>query len=168
MRDLFQSEAGGGLPVPSGLHVAAGGGAPRGSYNHIPVPNRPLCRSSGRSVLPGCKPAGATGRNRPRSGIRGRNKGGKQSRTIYVLRERQCRKLPLRRESTELEHGQFVTSAWYRCEDCRNCPQRNACCQAKDPEKPKEIMLRKTFWELRSKSQETWMYPKFCVNIAER
>ena len=54
----------------------------------------------------------------------------------------QGRKLSLRRECTELKHGQFVTSAWYRCEDCGGCPKRNACCQAKDAEKPKEVMLR--------------------------
>jgi len=31
--------------------------------------------------------------------------------------------------------------AYYRCEDCRNCPHRTACCKAKDTEKPKEIMI---------------------------
>ena len=59
------------------------------------------------------------------------------------------RKLPLRRECTELQHGQFVTTAWYRCEDCGSCPQRSVCCQAKDAEKPKEVTLRRTFWEMR-------------------
>lgn len=66
----------------------------------------------------------------------------------------QGRKLPLQRECGELQYGQFVTTAWYRCEDCRNCSRRSACCQAKDPNKPKEVKLRKTFWELRAKSQE--------------
>lgn len=64
------------------------------------------------------------------------------------------RKLPLRRELTEQQDGQFVTTAWYRCEDCSNCPQRTACCKAKDQEKPKEIMLRKTFWEKRAQAEE--------------
>ena len=45
----------------------------------------------------------------------------------------QGRKLSLRRECTKLEHGQFVTTAWYRCEDCGHCPKRKTCCQAKDP-----------------------------------
>ena len=82
----------------------------------------------------------------------------------------QGRKLPLRRECTELEHGQFVTTAWYRCKDCSNCPKRSACCQAKDPEKPKEVMLRKTFWKLRGKSQENitterGIYLRMCRSI---
>ena len=80
------------------------------------------------------------------------------------------RKLSLRRECTELKHGQFVTTAWYRCEDCGGCPKRNACCQAKDAEKPKEVMLRKTFWELRGKSQENiaterGIYLRMCRSI---
>ena len=33
------------------------------------------------------------------------------------------RKLPLRRECTELQNGREVTTAWYRCEDCKG-----ACC----------------------------------------
>ena len=82
----------------------------------------------------------------------------------------QGRKLYLRRECTKLEHGQFVTTAWYRCEDCGHCPKRNTCCQAKDPEKPKEVMLRKTFWELRAGSQENitterGIYLRMCRSI---
>ena len=34
------------------------------------------------------------------------------------------RKLPLRRECTELQNGREVTTAWYRCEDCTGCPLR--------------------------------------------
>lgn len=64
------------------------------------------------------------------------------------------RKLPLRREYTELIDGQEVTSAWYRCEDCTGCPCRTKCCQAKDESKPKELKLRKTFWEKRGESQQ--------------
>ena len=80
------------------------------------------------------------------------------------------RKLSLRRECTELKHGQFVTTAWYRCEDCGGCPKRKACCQARDTEKPKEVMLRKTFWELRDKSQENMatergIYLRMCRSI---
>ena len=82
----------------------------------------------------------------------------------------QGRKLSLRKECTELKHGQFVTTAWYRCEDCGGCPKRNACCQARDTEKPKEVMLRKTFWELRDKSQENMatergIYLRMCRSI---
>ena len=36
----------------------------------------------------------------------------------------QGRKLKLRREMTEQRNGQFVTTAWYRCEDCAGCPCR--------------------------------------------
>ena len=64
------------------------------------------------------------------------------------------RKLPLRRETSELLNGHFVTTAYYRCENCKNCPQRGICCQAKDPEKPKEVTLKKTFWEKRTESQK--------------
>ena len=35
-----------------------------------------------------------------------------------------------------------------------NCPHRSACCQAKDIAKPKEVVLKKTFWEMRAASQE--------------
>ena len=82
----------------------------------------------------------------------------------------QGRKLSLRRECTDLEHGQFVTTAWYRCEDCSNCPRRVACCKAKDLETPKEIMLKKTFWALREKSQENittehGIYLRMCRSI---
>lgn len=82
----------------------------------------------------------------------------------------QSRKFPLRRECTALEDGQYVTTAWYRCEDCKNCPQRNACCKARDPEFSKEVMLRKTFWEKRAKPQanittERGIYLRMCRSI---
>jgi len=80
------------------------------------------------------------------------------------------RRLSLRRECTELKNGQYITTAWYRCEDCRNCPQREACCKAKDPEQPKELILRKTFWEKRAVSQanitsERGIYLRMCRSI---
>ena len=31
--------------------------------------------------------------------------------------------------------------ARYRCEDCQECPYREACCKAKDPEKQKELVI---------------------------
>ena len=80
------------------------------------------------------------------------------------------RKLPLRRESSELVDGHFVTTAHYRCENCRDCPRRSACCQAKDPEQLKEITLKKTFWEKRAQSQanittERGIYLRMCRSI---
>lgn len=72
----------------------------------------------------------------------------------------QGRRLPLRREETELTHGQFVTTAWYRCENCSECPQRIACCKAKEAERAKEIVLRKTFWQKRAESEASITTPR--------
>ena len=82
----------------------------------------------------------------------------------------QGRKLPLCRECTEAEDGHIVSTAWYRCEDCSNCPSRSACCQAKDPEQPKMVVLRKTFWEKRLVSQtnittDYGIYLRLCRSI---
>ena len=78
--------------------------------------------------------------------------------------------LSLRRETTELVQGRPVTTSWYRCEDCTNCPHRSACCQAKDIAKPKEVVLKKTFWEMRAASQENittehGIYLRMCRSI---
>ena len=70
----------------------------------------------------------------------------------YICAEE--RRLPLRRENTELQNGIPVTTAWYRCEDCGNCPQRSACCRKSDAEAPKELRLERTFWEHRAVSEE--------------
>ena len=51
-----------------------------------------------------------------------------------------------------MQDGQLVSTAWYRCEDCSECPCRVQCCRAKDLNKPKEIMLQKTFWEKRKQA----------------
>ena len=80
------------------------------------------------------------------------------------------RKLPLRRETSELLNGHFVTTAHYRCESCKDCPSRSICCQAKDPEQPKEVVLKKTFWEKRAQSQanittERGIYLRMCRSI---
>lgn len=64
------------------------------------------------------------------------------------------RKLPLRRELSELKHGQLVQTAWYRCEDCTSCPQRAQCSTAKDENKPKELKLQKTFQQKRAEAEE--------------
>ena len=66
----------------------------------------------------------------------------------------QGRKLCLRRECTEVKDGQFVTTAWYRCENCSGCPCRSQCCRAKDTEQPKTLVLQKTFWEKRAQATE--------------
>lgn len=66
----------------------------------------------------------------------------------------QGRKLHLRREETEARDGRFVSTVWYRCEDCSGCPCRAQCCRAKDPDKPKELVLQKTFWEKRAQAAE--------------
>ena len=80
------------------------------------------------------------------------------------------RKLPLRRECTELQNGREVTTAWYRCEDCKGCPLREKCCQAKDAEQPKELRVNKTLQELRTISQENitterGIYLRLCRSI---
>ena len=64
------------------------------------------------------------------------------------------RKLYCRKSSTELVNGVPVTKAWYRCEDCQNCPQREKCCRKKDVNAPKEVILQETFWEKRQESLE--------------
>ena len=64
----------------------------------------------------------------------------------------QGRKLYLRRETTQVQDGQLVSTAWYRCEDCSECPCRVQCCRARDLNKPKEIVLHKTFWEKRKQA----------------
>ena len=86
----------------------------------------------------------------------------------YICANR--RKLPLRKECTELQNGQFVTTAWYRCEDCKGCPLRENCCQAKDVEQPKELRVNKTLQALRKASQEniateSGIYLRLCRSI---
>ena len=66
----------------------------------------------------------------------------------------QGQKLNLRRESTELQNGRYVTTAWYRCESCSGCPVREKCCQAKNADQPKELRVNKTLQELRRASLE--------------
>lgn len=80
------------------------------------------------------------------------------------------RRLPLRRECTELQNGREVTTAWYRCEDCTGCSLREKCCQAKDIQQPKELRVNKTLQELRTISQENitterGIYLRLCRSI---
>ncbi len=64
------------------------------------------------------------------------------------------RKLYCRKVSTEVKNGTPVTRAWYRCENCSNCPQREKCCRKQDMNAPKEVILKETFWEKRAQSLE--------------
>lgn len=82
----------------------------------------------------------------------------------------QGRKLYLRRETTEVQDGQLVSTAWYRCEDCSGCPCRSQCCRAKDPDRPKELVLKKTFWEKREQAArniltERGLHLRLCRSI---
>ena len=64
------------------------------------------------------------------------------------------RKLYCRKVSTEVHNGIPVTRAWYRCESCKNCPQREKCCRKQDINAPKEVIMKETFWEKRRQSLE--------------
>ena len=64
------------------------------------------------------------------------------------------RKLYCRKVSTEIKNSAPVTRAWYRCESCQNCPQREKCCRKQDLNAPKEVIMKETFWEKRQKSLE--------------
>ena len=64
------------------------------------------------------------------------------------------RKLYCRKVSTEVKDGMPITRAWYRCENCSNCPQREKCCRKQDVNEPKEVILKETFWEKRQQSLE--------------
>ena len=64
------------------------------------------------------------------------------------------RKLYCRKVSTEVKNGTPVTRAWYRCENCENCPQREKCCRKQDVNAPKEVIMKETFWEKRQQSLE--------------
>ena len=59
-----------------------------------------------------------------------------------------------------MKDGQFVSTAWYRCEDCSGCPCRDQCCRAKDAAKPKQLVLQKSFWEKRTQAVENISSPK--------
>ena len=64
------------------------------------------------------------------------------------------RRLYCRKVSTEMKDGIPVTRAWYRCESCQNCPQRERCCRKQDINAPKEVIWKETFWEKRRNSLE--------------
>ena len=63
------------------------------------------------------------------------------------------RNLNFRRECTTIsEHGRFKTMAYYRCENCMDCPHRQACCKAKD-DVLKEIRISTELLRLSQQSQ---------------
>jgi transposase len=64
------------------------------------------------------------------------------------------RNLYCRKVSTEVKNGTLVTRAWYRCESCSNCPQREKCCRKQDLNAPKEVIMKETFWAKRQQSLE--------------
>ena len=66
----------------------------------------------------------------------------------------QGRKLPLRWGATEVRDEQLVSTAWYWCGNCCGCPQRVQCCRARDPAKPKDLVLQKAFWEKREQAEK--------------
>lgn len=66
----------------------------------------------------------------------------------------------LRRECAELKNRQLLSNAWYHCENCNGCPCRSQYCRAKDPTEPKEIVLKKTFWEKRATAIENITTPR--------
>jgi hypothetical protein len=64
------------------------------------------------------------------------------------------RKLAFCRESTQLNRqGHFLTTAYYRCESCDDCPYREACCKAKDG-KPKELQIKTDLLRLSEQSRQ--------------
>jgi hypothetical protein len=77
------------------------------------------------------------------------------------------RKLHFRHESAQLDKQErFHTMAYYRCENCVNCPQRQACCKAND-DKPKEINVSTELLRLSKESQDnitTQEGIQLCVN----
>ena len=58
----------------------------------------------------------------------------------------QGRKLYLRRGDNEVQDGQLVSTAWYRCEDCSGCPPRRSAAGPRIRTGPR-ARSQKTFWE---------------------
>jgi hypothetical protein len=80
------------------------------------------------------------------------------------------RKLRLRRECSEYSAGQAITTAYYRCENCADCPYRKACCKTADEQKAKEVRLKRELWEKRAQTQanittEHGIYLRLCRSI---
>ena len=78
----------------------------------------------------------------------------------------QGRKLFMYRESEK----DGVVISHYRCGDCKGCTCRTACCGAKDPEKPKELRIKKQLWAKRAEAEanittEEGVYLRLCRSI---
>lgn len=63
------------------------------------------------------------------------------------------RTLIMYRESKDKYSKHDVTVSHYRCENCTGCPLRTECCKAADPDKPKELRIRKQYLEKRAISE---------------
>ena len=61
--------------------------------------------------------------------------------------------LTMFRESKDKKSKHDVVVSHYRCEDCTDCPRRKECCKAMDPDKPKELQIRKQYVEKRAISE---------------
>ena len=55
----------------------------------------------------------------------------------------------------QARYEEVVADAGY--ESLENYLCRAQCCRAKDPDKPKELVLQKTFWEKRAQATENIM-----------
>ena len=78
----------------------------------------------------------------------------------------QGRKLSMYRKSEK----DGVVISHYRCGDCKGCTCRTACCGAKDPEKPKELRIKKQLWAKRAEAEanittEEGVYLRLCRSI---
>ena len=63
-----------------------------------------------------------------------------------------------------------VVISHYRCGDSKGCTCRTACCGAKDPEKPKELRLKKQLRAKRAEAEaniatEEGVYLRLCRSI---
>ena len=67
------------------------------------------------------------------------------------------RTLFLYRESKDKYSKYNVTVSHYRCTDCSGCSKRTECCMVADPNKPKELRVRKQYEQKRAESEANIM-----------
>ena len=84
MRYLYNKEAGRSLPVPDRLQMAAVGRASTGSQHDLTLPDGPVRRGGGGSVLPVRALSGGAGRNGSRDGFHRRDEAGEPCGTVYL------------------------------------------------------------------------------------
>lgn len=80
------------------------------------------------------------------------------------------RRLGLVREYRSRNSKRESYISLYHCEDCSRCPHRAQCCKSEDPDKPKELRIRKQFKEKRAVSLENittdeGIYLRMCRSI---